>query len=463
MSFKFTLGLTNVVHFPREIVRLGYGSFGLVLAGFLKSDGRPVAVKIITAANEELSSSAVREMALLRELRHPNIVPLYDVLVGKVAGATGSQDSWQVAFVFELADEDLAHALSDRHRAVDIAWVRSTMHQLLSTCSYLHRSGWVHRDLKTSNVLLKHQASQLRVYLTDFGQATRYVTACLAAALRGPRRTEHSEHPGSMPREPKTIAGDPSNAGERRQGRRLRAADFVTLYYRSPELLLGESDPLVALSPAADVWSLGCILGELLVRAPLFRGIEASAAAAAAARVLADAPEKLCLAPEAAHPTVAAETGLDAGSRKRQRSVSWAAGVVGAETVEATESSATAARHEPAVVEPTVFQRDQCRAVFAVLGVPTDGAWLGVETLPHYHYIAPWAQPGSGFPRHSLLREHIARLQADFSRGGGVLPLVPESVIELLSRMLALDPAQRITVDEALAHPFFSAGVDPRR
>jgi serine/threonine protein kinase len=472
MAAPFSAELLDAVHFPPYgALRLGAGSFGHVYKGYFRADGMPVAVKILLAASAELSSSAVREMCLLRELRHPGIVPLRDVFVGR----TGA--SWQVAFCFELADEDLSRALSDRERDADLVWVRHVSRQLFEATRYLHRSGFIHRDLKPQNCLLKARADgPPQLWVTDFGQAARYVRAGLAAIIRGPQQGPgegHSHAPAAVaPVQP--VRGD-----------------FVTLYYRSPELLLGASDPLTALSPAADVWSLGCIFGELLTRVPLFRGIEASSVA----RGLAPSSS---LTHAAAHSQggnaihageADAHHPPEVGS-KRPRSASWvdAAELAGGGEESAEEECpSTSAAPITGILrgqqggaaaaatsfEPTAFQSDQCRAVFAVLGVPTNETWPGVEALPHYRHVRPWAQAGSGFHHHSVLREHVARLQSESAVAAGAgrrtplgshhgLSPAPESALDLLSRLLALNPAQRITAEEALAHPFFAA-IDGRR
>lgn len=87
--------------------------------------------------------------------------------------------------------------------------------------------------------------------------------------------------PSSLPPAPSAAAATAASAVAAKQ-QLPPPADFVTLWYRAPELLLGASDPAYTTSPAVDCWSLGCILGELLCRIPLFRGHEASSASAAA-------------------------------------------------------------------------------------------------------------------------------------------------------------------------------------
>ena len=174
---------------------LGAGSFGSVVAGYLRDSGTPVAVKIITSSDQELSSSAVREIGLLRELRHPNIVPLRDVVIGRLPlqHDVTSLSRWQVAFVFERAEEDVSRVVSDPLRVFDLDWVRGVMRQLLHATLYLHRAGFVHRDIKPQNCLLKSDPAAApvgfgaapvpRVWLTDFGQTTRYASACLSELL----------------------------------------------------------------------------------------------------------------------------------------------------------------------------------------------------------------------------------------------------------------------------------------
>jgi cell division cycle 2-like protein len=130
-----------------------------------------------------------------------------------------------VFMVMEYADHDLKAVMEERMtQPFSIAEVKTLMQQLLSGMAYLHENWVIHRDLKTSNILYTNRGE---LKLCDFGLARQY----------------------GSPLHPYTHM-------------------VVTLWYRAPELLLGARK----YSTAVDVWSIGCIMAELLSKEPLFPG-----------------------------------------------------------------------------------------------------------------------------------------------------------------------------------------------
>lgn len=195
----------------------------------------------------------------------------------------------------------------------------------------------------------------------------------------------------------------------------------------------------VALHPAMDMWAAGCVLAELLTRMPLFAGFESQQAHAQAH------------AQAQAHAHAAAEPAVPVGQKRpRPRAgsdsdASLAAGpapaVHGSTAVSragsnstvgagaASESSAAAAAAAPAGSKPSLaaaaaggaggaaaataapsFQRDQCRAVFAVLGLPDERSMPGVSCLPHYSMVQAWQGQAQG--------QHPAGLSLPLGAGG---------------------------------------------
>ncbi|CAA9997898.1 unnamed protein product, partial [Nesidiocoris tenuis] len=134
------------------------------------------------------------------------------------------QDKGSFYLVFEYMDHDLMGLLesgmvefAEQHNA-------SIMKQLLEGLNYCHKKNFLHRDIKCSNILMNNKGE---VKLADFGLARLY------------------------------------NAEDRQ---RPYTNKVITLWYRPPELLLGEE----RYGPSIDVWSCGCILGELFLKKPLF-------------------------------------------------------------------------------------------------------------------------------------------------------------------------------------------------
>ena len=210
---------TNVGMYER-VAAIGSGTYGTVFKARHKSTGRLVALKQVALhheAAEGFPQTALREIRALRRLgQHKHIAKLLEVAVGK------SRE--QVFLVFEYASVDLAAFVDARPQSpFSEGEVKTILWQLLSALQHCHRHWIMHRDLKLSNVLY-HEGN---VYLADFGLARSF--ACPPAA---------------------------STAG------------VVTLWYRAPEILLGGTH----YGPSADLWSAGCILGELLLGQPLLAG-----------------------------------------------------------------------------------------------------------------------------------------------------------------------------------------------
>lgn len=160
-----------------------------------------------------------REIMLLQELNnHENIIRLLNVIK--------AENDKDIYLVFEYMETDLhtvirANILEDVHKEFII-------YQILKALKYIHSAGIIHRDLKPSNILIN---SDVNIKICDFG---------LARSLALGKE-------GSLP----------------------VLTDYVaTRWYRAPEILLGSTK----YSKAADVWSIGCILGELLVGKALFPG-----------------------------------------------------------------------------------------------------------------------------------------------------------------------------------------------
>ncbi|KAI0127928.1 kinase-like domain-containing protein [Xylariales sp. AK1849] len=175
-----------------------------------------------------LPETGLREIQILKDCSHRNVVSLHEVVVNDDAcssksGAVGKIES--VFLVLEFVEHDLKSILEDMPEPFLASEVKTILQQLGAGVNYLHENWILHRDLKTSNLLLNNRG-QLKI--ADFGMA-RYV-------------------------------GDPPPP-------KLTQL-VVTLWYRAPELLLGTK----TYGSAVDMWSVGCIFGELLSREPLLQG-----------------------------------------------------------------------------------------------------------------------------------------------------------------------------------------------
>lgn len=188
-----------------------------VFKGRNRQTGELVALKEIHLDSEEgTPSTAIREISLMKELKHENIVSLHDVI----------HTENKLMLVFEYMDKDLKKYMDSRgdRGQLDYITIKSFMYQLLQGIAFCHENRVLHRDLKPQNLLIN---SKGQLKLGDFG---------LARAFGIPVNTFSNE--------------------------------VVTLWYRAPDVLLGSR----TYNTSIDIWSAGCIMAEMYTGRPLFPG-----------------------------------------------------------------------------------------------------------------------------------------------------------------------------------------------
>ncbi|XP_015364460.1 PREDICTED: cyclin-dependent kinase 12-like [Diuraphis noxia] len=212
------------------INQIGEGTYGQVYKAKDKASGTFVALKKVRLENEKegFPITAVREIKILRQLNHKNIVNLREIVTDKQDALDFKKDRGSFYLVFEYMDHDLMGLLESGMVDFNETHNASIMRQLLEGLNYCHRRNFLHRDIKCSNILMNNKGE---VKLADFGLARLY------------------------------------NAQDRQ---RPYTNKVITLWYRPPELLLGEE----RYGTSIDVWSCGCILGELFLKKPLFQANE---------------------------------------------------------------------------------------------------------------------------------------------------------------------------------------------
>jgi mitogen-activated protein kinase 1/3 len=216
-------GTTFTVPKRYEYIKvIGQGAYGVVCSAMDKLKNRKVAIKKVPNAFADLidAKRIVREIKLLNFYNHENIVALLDVL--KPESRTGFDD---IYFVTDLMETDLHRVIYSQQDLTD-DHVQYFMYQMLRGVLFIHSSSVIHRDLKPSNLLLNKNCD---LKICDFG---------LARAL---------------------VAGNPEG---------ILTEYVVTRWYRAPEVILNASNYTKEL----DIWSVGCIMAELLGRTPLFPG-----------------------------------------------------------------------------------------------------------------------------------------------------------------------------------------------
>jgi serine/threonine protein kinase len=280
--------------------KLGEGSYGIVFKAANKQSGALVAIKKLRldGMSEGVPATTIREITLLQELKHPFVVNLISVFSGRR----------RVYLVFELLAKDLRMTIVDLARnrqTLAFSTIKRYTKQMLTALWYSHNQRVVHRDLKPGNILVSEDGRCVKV--ADYGLARSFEMEL----------TTYTH-------------------------------EVVTLWYRAPELLLGERH----YTPAVDVFSVGCIMVEMVNGRPAFRGDS---------------------------------------------------------------------------------DMSQLQKYFQVLGTPTETSWPGVSQLRgHSASLPEW----KGVP--------IKDLSPDLDPVG----------LDLLEKMLQLNPAKRPTVAECLSHPW---------
>ena len=149
----------------RKLETIGSGTYGVVYKGMNKETNEIIAIKKIKIEleSEGVPSTALREICILRELKHPNIVELKDVVCSEN----------KLYIIFEYLDIDLRKYLGSisEEEQLDAELIKSFMYQLLDGVSYCHSKKIIHRDLKPQNLLLDKDGN---LKIADFGLARAF-------------------------------------------------------------------------------------------------------------------------------------------------------------------------------------------------------------------------------------------------------------------------------------------------
>ena len=201
----------------RKVRKIGEGTYGEVYEAIDTTNNRRVAMKKMRIENKDegIPITALREMCILKHLRHNNVVQLYEII----------QDVDKIVLIFEYADMDPKIYVDKEKGIKDLKLIQQFTLQILNGLYYCNINRIIHRDLKPQNLLLI--TSEMKLKLCDFGLSRMF----------------------SLPMGKMTH-------------------EIITLWYRPPEVLLGIEN----YTTKVDSWSIGCIMAEMITGKPLFPG-----------------------------------------------------------------------------------------------------------------------------------------------------------------------------------------------
>ena len=279
-----------------KVEKIGSGTYATVYKVILKSD--PSKIYALKRYKEEqpkegMDVTALREILILKEISHPNIIKIFDIFYNMNS----------LYLQYEYIDIELSQLIYKMK--LEPSHIKNLFYQFILGLSHLHKNGILHRDLKPQNLLVNNKGI---LKIADFGLA-RFISS-----------------PG-----------------------RIMSINVISDWYRPPEIFFGAN----LYSFSIDVWSAGCILGEMVLRKPLFNDDS--------------------------------QIGI-------------------------------------------------LTKIFSLLGVPDSSSWADAEQLDHYKL----------FDNGDVVT--IKKKFINFSPLG----------IDLLEKMIVLDPNKRISAQDALQHPYFN-------
>ncbi|SCU85647.1 LAFA_0D16908g1_1 [Lachancea sp. 'fantastica'] len=233
----------------KEDKKLGQGTFGEVYRGVHLETQRQVAMKrtIVKAEKDLFPITAQREITILRKLNHKNVIKLIEMVYDypptdstngssspAVSTTSGQFKSFYMILPYMVAD--MSGILHNPRIKLEMSAIKNILLQVFEGVNYIHCQKYMHRDIKTANLLIDHKGV---LKIADFGLARNYYGA-----------PPNLKFPGGAGVDAKYTSV------------------VVTRWYRAPELVLGDK----YYTTAVDMWGVGCVFGEFFEKKPILQG-----------------------------------------------------------------------------------------------------------------------------------------------------------------------------------------------
>ncbi len=238
---------------------IGRGAYAKVYHAIHKATGTQVAIKEQYDVFEDLITAKriLREICILRELRHPSVVRLFDVFIPGESKTVFNS----ICLVFELATTSMDKLIRSG-MLLKADQVQGLMYNALVGLSYIHSAGVLHRDIKPANLLVYNDCS---VRICDFGLARTVPMAVRRCSISGRMDMRSASfrsraNPMVQSRDSMGHTGRPAALKKLGNANKKLTMHVTSRWYRAPEIIIQQE----TYGPEVDVWAMGCIFAELL-------------------------------------------------------------------------------------------------------------------------------------------------------------------------------------------------------
>ncbi|EKF26057.1 protein kinase, putative [Trypanosoma cruzi marinkellei] len=413
---------------------------------------------MVGGEDEGVPATAIREVCLLKELKHSNIVSLYDVLF----------EPPKMTLIFEYCEYDLKKYMErngNKTKAALRSEARQVMKQVLLALRYMHHRHVVHRDLKPENIFININRGAKETGNGALGAAVSHGpenegSRSQGVIINGGEKrglgdggvngTDSSNPDGNDALQLVAKLGDYGLARVENIPVKKYSHDVVSLWYRSPDVMMGSA----LYGFAVDMWSVGCIFAEIVTRKPLLKG-------------RTDVEQLIKIFQLLGTPTP--ETWPSMLSYPKCKKLIDAATKIVREQIGSLSQDAkrkvqTQQRKQQQQQQQQQQQANQAQGLPRYKEQPSNIVARGDEVSPAGHPVRPLNDDstangngaseahrnGYNLPSELLFQSTFD----DYVEKSRFREIAGEEGVDLLRKLLCYEPSYRLTAQEALSHPF---------